>query len=192
MTDDRPSETQQELFDQFSPAPKRLERFPTLAKTQKPILISTTLEQLLMVSILLILLLCGVFFLGVLRGKSLRPDTATPVVYRPQPTQVTNIPASRAAVVAAPAPAVVPQAVSKTPATSAEKPYTIQLVTYRKREYAEAELSNVRKMGFSGYVVQKGEYFLVYAGQYASKEEAKRDMSAFQAKYKDSFLTRRA
>ena len=190
MTDNTPSETQQELFQQFSSVPKRPERFPTLAKTQKPILISTTLEQLLMVSIVFILLLCGVFFLGVLRGKSLRQGMAAAPVYRSEPpaaavrTLKPNVAALLPGPVSAPAPAA--------PAVSADKPYTIQLVTYRKREYAEAELNTVRKMGFSGFIVQKGEYFLVYAGQYASKEEAKKDLGVFHTKYKDSFLTRRA
>lgn len=193
MTDERPSETQQELFTQFSPAPKRPERFPTLAKTQKPILISTTLEQLLMAGILCILVLCGVFFLGVLRGKSLRPMAAIVTVERPAAPRV---PAGFVQAPAAPLPAPVKAAQAQAPSAPAAsapsaKPYTIQLVTYRKREYAETELSAVKKMGFSGYVVQKGEYFLVYVGQYASKDEAKRDLSAFQAKYKDSFLTRR-
>ena len=188
MTDDRISETQQELFDQFSSAPKRPERFPALAKTQKPILISTTLEQLLMVSILLILLLCGVFFLGVLRGKSLRQDVVPSSVERPAPSRIVSVQAPRPAATVAPVPAVPP--VVSPAAVSSEKPYTIQLVTYRKREYAETELSTVRKMGFSGAIVQKGDYFLVYAGQYASKEEAKRDLLAFHPKYKDSFLTR--
>ena len=187
MTDDKsPSETQQELFTQFSSAPKRAERFPALAKTQKPILISTTLEQLLMVSIIFILLLCGVFFLGVLRGKSLRQGLSSPkaVVSVLAPRSVAAAPSAPVSSAAPTAPAV--------PVASTDKPYTIQIVTYRKKEYAEAELNTVRKMGFSGFIVQKGEYFLVYAGQYASKEEAKRDLSAFHAKYKDSFLTRRA
>ena len=190
MTDDKISETQQELFDQFSSAPKRPERFPALAKTQKPILISTTLEQLLMVSILFILLLCGVFFLGVLRGKSLRPSAVLSPAERTAPPRTAAAPTARPVAVAAPVFAAPPAPAA--PAVSPEKPYTIQLVTYRKREYAEAELNAVRKMGFSGYLVQKGEYFLVCVGQYASKDGAKKDLNAFHPKYKDSFLTRRA
>ena len=188
MTDERSQETQQELFQQFSSAPKRPERFPTLAKTQKPILISTTLEQLLMVTIVFILLLCGVFFLGVLRGKSLRQPSAAASFVRPETPKPANIPAPKAA---APVPVQLPPAAAPVSVSGAAKPYTIQLVTYRKKEYADAELGAIRKMGFTGFVVQRGEYFQVYSGQYASKEEAKRDLGSFQGKYKDSFLTRR-
>src|SRR6185436_9440850 len=81
---DKSRETQSELFEEFSSAPKKPERFPSIAKTHKPILVSTTLEQLLMASIVGILVLCGVFFLGVLRGKSLRPAASLPsAVVRP-------------------------------------------------------------------------------------------------------------
>jgi hypothetical protein len=71
MNEPKPKETQQELFEQFSDAPKQPERFPQIARTHKPMLVSTNTEQLLMAGILLILVLCGVFFLGVMRGKAL-------------------------------------------------------------------------------------------------------------------------
>ncbi len=181
MTDDKSQETQHELFQEFSSTPKRLDRFPTLAKTQKPILISTTLEQMLMIGIVFILVLCGVFFLGVLRGKSLKQVTLSPsqpVARRsaplPQPLLAKGVPT-------VPPPTVVP-----------ETPYTIQLVTHRKKEFAETEMNALQKKGFSSSIIPSGEYFQVCAGQYASKEEARKDLVFFQSKYKDSFLRRRA
>ncbi len=187
MAEDKSQETQQELFQEFSSSPKRPERFPSLTKTQKPILISTTLEQMLMVGIVLILILCGVFFLGVVRGKSLKPARMSP----PNPV-IARQP------VAQPAPVVVLNSPKKTTVqtalvvTSVEKPYTIQLVTHRKKEYAQAEVNAVQKKGFTSFIVPSGEYFQVCAGQYASKEEARKDLAFFQSKYKDSFLRRRA
>lgn len=181
MTDDKSQEAQQELFQQFSSVPNRAERFPALAKSQKPLLINTTLEQILLAGILLILLLCGIFFLGVLRGKSLKPFTAST-----QPRMVSpgnTPPVQRPMVSAAP---------TTTLAALPGKPYTIQLVTYRKKEYADTEVNAVRKMGFASFMLQKGDYFQVYAGQYGSRDEAKKDLALFQSKYKDSFLTRRA
>ncbi len=182
MTDDKSQETQQELFQEFSSTPKHSERFPTLAKAQKPILISTTIEQILMVSIVLILTLCGVFFLGLLRGKSLRPS-AVPVVAairRVQPTKVSVVPVQKPSI---------PTGVS---IPAVQKPYTIQLVTHRKKEYAETEANAVQKLGITSFIIPSGEYFQVCAGQYASKEEAKKDLAFFQSKYKDCFLRRRA
>ena len=122
-----------------------------------------------------------------LRGKSLGQNVTALPTEHSAPLRTTNAPPLRRAPILTPV-STPPIAVATIVPT--EKPYTVQLVTYRKREYAEAELNTVRKMGFSGYVVQKGEYFLVYAGQYASKEEAKKDLNVFHPKYKDSFLTR--
>lgn len=74
-------ETQQELFPGFSGELGKPERFPSLQKTQKPIFFSTSIEQIVFLSILFIILFCFVFFLGVLRGKSIqRRGLPTPVM----------------------------------------------------------------------------------------------------------------
>ena len=181
--DDKQKETQHELFEEFSPAPKKAERFPSIAKAHKPILFSTTLEQLLMISIVLILGLCGVFFLGVLRGKALRE----PALPRPA--------AATARAVVSPTPSAMSPAVGvpgvTPPSPAAEKPYTIQLVTHRKKEFAEAEMAAVRKMGYVSFIISSGEYFQVCAGQYATKDAAKRDLALFLTRYKDCFLRHR-
>ena len=186
--DDKQKETQHELFEEFSPAPKKAERFPSIAKTHKPILLSTTLEQLLMVSIMFILGLCGVFFLGVLRGKDL-------VVRLPQAPAVSAPPPAAGRVSAPPAPSAQPSTVGIPGVThltpAAEKPYTIQLVTHRKKEFAEAEMAVVRRMGYVSFIIPSGEYFQVCAGQYATKEAAKKDLTVFLTRYKDCFLRHR-
>ena len=64
MTEIKSPENQQELFAEFSQEPRRLQRFPSLAKSHNPILISTTLEQILLVGIVLVLTLCLAFFWG--------------------------------------------------------------------------------------------------------------------------------
>lgn len=185
--DDKTHETQQELFEEFSPAPKRgPERFPSIARSHKPILISTTLEQILMTVIVAILILCGVFFLGVLRGKAIQPAQPRAAVRRiPQPVRP---------VVSAPirmSPPLPARPMATPEASTAQKPYTIQLVTHRKKEYAENEAATVRRMGYPSEVVADGEYYLVRAGQYASKAEAKKDLAFFSSKYKDCYLRRR-
>src|SRR5690242_4924123 len=98
MTDPKPQEMQSELFTEFSNETKKPERFPGVVKTHKPILISTTVEHLILVGIGLILLCCFIFFLGVIRGKSIGGPAAPADPYAQQ--------VPRAA-----APAPVPQAV---------------------------------------------------------------------------------
>ena len=187
-----PKETQQELFGEFSATPRKPERFPLISRTQKPILFSTNTEQLLMAGILFILALCGVFFLGVIRGKALlgQPITEAP---RQEPQAVYQ------KTVTVPAPVTVPTPVLKTisqpPAPSAGniavKPYTLGLVTHRKKEMAEAEMTALRARGYYSFIKADRDYFQVCVGQYASKDEAKKDLALFSAKYKDCYLRRR-
>ena len=211
MSDPKPQEIQQELFREFSKESRRTERIPPLAHAQKPILFSTTLEHLLLGGILFILVLCLVFFLGVLRGKSLTtvflPSAARPaatVSYLPQKTQTTTTPritatTPPAAVSLAPArpgantTASVPSPSSVTAASrnSAAKPYTIQLVTHKKKETAENEAAALKRSGYYSFIMTSGEYYLVCVGQYASKEEAKKDLHNFSGKFSDCFLRRR-
>lgn len=188
-------ETQQELFGEFSATPKKPDRFALISRTQKPILFSTNTEQLLMFGILFILMLCGVFFLGVMRGKALlgQPVTEAPIAsttispkrwpvlaVTPDVHPVSPIP--RVSVVKTPS--IAPQEVP-------QKPYTLQLVTHRKKELAESEMNGLRAQGLYSFIIPSGEYFQVCAGQYGSKEEAKKDVVRFSGKYKDCFPRRR-
>lgn len=195
MAEIQPQETQQELFD-FSGVPRRVERLPSIQKTHKPILISTSLEQLLFAAILAILAGCLVFFLGVLRGKSIAGPIAraveSPVVPAPRP-----VPATAAVPATVETPAVRAQVaaprneVMSSTARDASKPYTIQLVTYKKGDLAEKEVAALRRSGYYASVIRKGEYYAVCVGQYSGMEEAKKDLKFFGVKYKDRFLRRR-
>lgn len=71
------------------------------------------------------------------------------------------------------------------------KPYTIQLVTYKKKEIAENETALLRRQGFFSAIIPSGEYYQVCVGQYADKAEAARDLKTFSARYRDCYLRRR-
>jgi septal ring-binding cell division protein DamX len=199
MTEVKSTESQQELFTQFSQEPRRHQRFPSLAKSHKPILLTVTLEQILLASILLTLVLCFVFFLGILRGKSTR--VASPAVYTAPVVTVSRSIATQAqgtaplkTLAAQPAPMLPAAAGVGRPKVTVDdpaKPYSIQLVTYKKKDYADKEVGSLKRLGFFSTVIQRGEYFEVRAGQYATAEEAKKDLAYFSSKYKGCFLCRR-
>ena len=207
MDESKIRETQQELFEEFSSSPKKPERLQRLSRAQKPILFSTNTEQLLMAGILFILALCGVFFLGVMRGKALSGPLMATREAVSEPLSVSDLPApvTGARPPAPKAPVVVPAAKATAPAIpvrtmpskakilleASTKPYTIQIVTHRKKELAEQEMNGLRAQNIYSFIIPSGEYFQVCAGQYASKEEAKKDLARFQAKFKDCFLRRR-
>lgn len=180
MTEIKQEEIQQELFGEFGSAgPKQKPRFPSLHKTQKPVLISTSIEQLLLTGILLILAACAVFFLGILRGKSLGSvvQVAPPsgVAARPVPVE------GRKPSVQAP----------REPIRDLGKPYTMQLVTFKRQDLAEREVAELKKRGFYAFIIPSGDYYQVCAGQYVSKEDANRNLKLFSGRYKDCFIRRR-
>lgn len=204
MNDTLTKERQQELFEEFSPSsPKRVERIPALAKSNKPILITTTTEQILLASILGILVLCSIFFIGVLRGKSLQTsvmqDPVSPqrLVAPVKPTTsaraVMVAPASPAQAIAAANRVSLPASVAASPleAPYSTKPYTIQLVTHRGRQMAETEVMNLRKAGNVSFIIPSGEYYQVCVGQFSSKDEAKKQLKSLSGRFKDSFIRRR-
>jgi septal ring-binding cell division protein DamX len=190
MTEFKAEETQQELFQEFSGQMQpRRERFPSLAKSQKPILVSTSLEQIILAVIVVILTGCFVFFLGVIRGKGFTASPAKETAAAPRTAMA--VPVQKTVVTVQP-PAVSPQA-APMPAADIKKPYTIQVVTYKKREPAEQEAAMLRRKGFYAVVIPGQGYFPVCAGQYENKESAQKDLNFFRSRYKTNcFLRRRS
>ena len=191
-----PPELQPELFTEFSREPKKPERLPQITRTQKPIFLSTTVEQIILISILLILAGCLIFFLGVLRGKALGVQKKTAserVAVQTEPAPVPHRAAPPAASVQpTPVPAV--KAVEKPPLNAdIARPYTIQLVTYKKKDLADKEVAGLQKAGFYSFLIPSGSYYQVCVGQYQNKDDAKKDIKILGSKYKykDSFLRRR-
>ncbi len=201
MSDTLIKEKQQELFEEFSPSTaKRVERIPVLAKSNNPILITTTTEQLLLVGIVGILVLCSIFFLGVLRGKALRSgimgESVSVVSRAPLSAAVVAPPVSatpstpRSVTVSSGAPRTVTQPTALS-VPVASKPYTIQLVTHRGKVMAENEVLGLQKAGHISFIIPSGEYYQVCVGQYFSKEDAKNHLRLFTGRFKDSFVRRR-
>lgn len=180
MTELKPPETQKEFFQEFAKESKKLERFPSIPKAQKPILLSTSVEQLILTGIVSILALCFAFFLGVLKERA--KEAAPRVIVRPV-SQVTSE-AKRQAMTAVP--------VSEPARVEfLDKPYTIQLVTYKNRDLANKEATGLRRKGYFAVIIPSGDYFQVCAGLYKTSDGAKRDLRLFAAAYKDCFLRRR-
>ena len=150
------------------------------------------MEQIILVSIALILLWCFIFFLGILRGKSLGSELAGSVIERriaqgvPKRTVVAPEP------LALNQPARPASFISKAQETANPgKPYTIQIATYKKRDLAEKEVVTLRHSGYYSTLIFSGGYYQVCVGQYATKEEAKKDLKILSARYKGPYLRRR-
>ncbi len=190
MTDIKSSETQQDFFN-FSKPGKGPEIPSYNPGFQKPILVTTSLEQIILAGILLILAACFVFFLGVLRGKAISgkavefPGVSSAV----RPTAAAGV-SPAAPVSIRPAVAVNNSSAAVLPQETG-KPYTIQLATYKRRDWAETEAATLRRSGYVSLIVPNGDFFEVRVGQYANKEEAKKDLKFFASRYSGCYLRRR-
>ncbi len=193
MNEKQRPENQSELFPILSGEPRPPDPIPMITKTQKPIFFSTTLEQLLLAGIVLILLLCFVFFLGVLRGRSM----GSTILLKPVAALAPGAPLA-APILAAPGRLPTPRTVTTKKESSfvvvnesLVKPYTIQVLTTKKKDYAEEEASSLRKKGANAWAAKSGDFYVVCAGSYANKEGAKKDLLYFRANYKSAYLRRR-
>ncbi len=182
-------ETQQEFFVEFAKETKKPERFTSISRTQKPIFLSVSVEQALLAGILAILICCLMFFLGIVRGKALippEPASVAAVQNIQKPSAVLS-----AAAVEVPRPELKPPPNKISFKPDPTKPYTIQLVTYKKKDLAEKEVNALKKSGFYSFIIPSGDYYQVCVGQYISKENAGKDLKTVGVKYKDCFLRRR-
>lgn len=190
---------QQELFDEFVVVKKTRGRFfGVLNKFNKPIFpqhrlnLSLSYEALIIILIGAVLVASIIFSLGVERGRSLNTgDVELPAPIQP----VVAVPAQVTPVVAEapkPAPKPAPKAAEapKSPA-AADKPYTIQVASYKARGLADKEIPKIKAMGYSADVVKKGDYFVLSAGPFATADAAKQAVAAIGKKYKGCIIRKR-
>jgi len=177
---------QQELFDEFVVVKKTRGRFfGVLNKFNKPIFpqrrlsLSLSYEALIIILIGVVLMASIIFSLGVERGRSLNSNDVEllapiqPVVAVPAPAaSVTVQPKGNAA-----------------PVT--DKPYTIQVASYRTRDLAEKEISRIKATGYSADIIKKGDYFILCVGSFATKDASKQTLAAMEKRYKGCLIRKR-
>ena len=212
---------QQELFDEFVVVKKTRGRFfGVLNKFNKPsfpqyrFTLSLHYEMLFIILIGVALVAAIIFSLGVERGRSLNgPEVEAPIPVQPvvaaPPVEPVIPPVTEApkplpkAPQAAKTVAVKPAEVTKKPVVNAavqpkanaspaaDKPFTVQVASYKVRGLAEKELLQVKTMGYSADIIKKGDYFILCAGSFATKDAAKQTLAALGKKYKGCLIRKR-
>ncbi len=197
---------QQELFDEFVVVKKTRGRFfGVLNKFNKPIFpqhrlnLSLSYEALIIILIGAVLVASIIFSLGVERGRSLNssdvelPAPIQPVVAAPAPAEpIAPIVAEAPKPTPKPAPKPTPKPaeITKSPA-AADKPYTIQVASYKVRSLADKEISKIKAMGYSSDIIKKGDYFILCVGSFATRDAAKQTLSAMEKRYKGCMIRKR-
>jgi cell division septation protein DedD len=185
---------QQELFREFEAQKrKRKKKFPEGILPKNYVLFNVSYEQVIFITIAVIMLMALIFSLGVERGKQLSrapmkrerikvvktapAEKAEPVTVKEEPQPET-------------APAEKPKAAAeeKTPGA---KNYTVQLVAFRSKRLAQKELIKLGKKGYKPFIIVGGGYYQICVGEYENKPEAKEDHAELKKYYKESFIRQR-
>ncbi len=68
--------------------------------------------------------------------------------------------------------------------------YTIQVAAYKDRKNAQREAEVLRKSGLEVKLLVKGNYSVLYAGNFANREKAQMAMGKLEKKYKGCIIRR--
>ncbi len=205
------AQKQQELFDEFVIREKRKGKLFGAFKFKKPIFpqhrltLAFSYETLIITLIGVVLAASVLFSLGVERGRSLEYSSGVSPAGAVGPMTETTLNEIKIAPVTD---TVVEQSVEvqkqvevkpdskeaikkAIPPTPAEKPFTIQVASYKTRHHAEKELSRLKTKGYSSEILKKGDYFILCIGSYAKKELANQALPYWERQYKGCIVRKR-
>lgn len=164
------------------------------------------LDTLVLLMVVVVLLLTLVFSLGVERGRRIVANTNN-AGDEAGTADTGNFTAMAADRNLAAAPAEVKEEKSasveqkiieeKPPAAASQrlnqqqdKRYIIQVATYVKEAIALAEAEQLKKQGYAVSVSKKGNFIVLFIGEFTDREQAQKNMQVLRNKYKDCFIRR--
>ena len=176
---------QKELFEEFDKPKKRnmAEKKSILPKSYT--MINITYEQIVFISIAILMLMVLVFSLGVERGKHIKAPEVKII-----PESSFEIAEIEPVKKSEPIP-VAPMPVAVEAAPMESRPYTIQVIAYRSKKLAQEELVKLSKKGFDPFIIVGGGYYQICANEYATHDKAKKDFKQMKRTYKDCFIRKR-
>jgi cell division septation protein DedD len=155
-------------------------------------------ERAILLAIGFIIIAVVAFALGVEQGRRLASASA-PLGFdaaskQPQPESKAPVPSFRQ--VAPVVPKAVPFAPKKeqpvvlAKGLSPRQGYTIQIASFKSRDFAQQEASALRRLGFNPTVLASGSYVVLCVGNFSDKESAKSVLADLSKKYQGCFLRR--
>ena len=195
MKKDR-GEYQPELFEGLSTGRKRT-GFMSKIAAKRPFFVSLSFENIVFISIAMIMSIVISFSIGVERGKKLFVETPEEAADQAEETLAVGlseheergieIEASKddkEFVIEQGPKTVLSQ---RSIVTEDIKPYTIQLVAYRKAESAERESKKLKEGGFDPFIIKEGSMIQVCAGRYSDARSAGADLKELKKTYRDCY-----
>ncbi|MBN2097254.1 MAG: SPOR domain-containing protein [Candidatus Omnitrophica bacterium] len=165
-------EQQAELFQELSDQPQKSKRAKfNLTK----IALILSYENIIILSIGLVMVLIVCYSLGVERGKYLVQAKSEDLELRPT-EQTEQVQETQSA------PTVKPDLPKQ------GKKIKIQVATFRSDKYAEIAKKRLEHSGFQPFVVTRGTFREVCVGGYSDKQEAKQALKELRKMYADCFI----
>ncbi|NQT22621.1 MAG: SPOR domain-containing protein [Candidatus Omnitrophica bacterium] len=176
------SEYQGELFKEFTRKESSLKKLSQkMLPKRRPHILQVPIEQVISAAILVIVGLIVCFALGVEKGKreviSVLKNERIKAI-----ETIETIRASQTEVVET------EESVIVQPAVKEEKPYTIQLISYKGKRAAEEKAAKLKTEGIEAFLIYNDKWYQVCSGSYANKEEAEKDLKKLSKKHKGCFL----
>jgi len=69
-----------------------------------------------------------------------------------------------------------------------EKPYTIQVISFKVERRAEAKVKALEKLGYEAMIIPSGAWYQVCVGSYLSEKEAEEDLGRLKTRYRDCYV----
>jgi len=172
--------------------------------------LTLSLENIIIVAIILIMAVLFSFSLGVEKGKKIvtNPNGSPHQNNAPSGPEFTgreNKPSNRIKSLQLEHNQVIVEQVSAKPVPGKTVPvlkmplevkgvvknaYTVQVASYKQEKYAQKEAMNLKKTGHEIFVLPKGSHSIVCVGKFSSQTEANNAVSRLRSKYKDCLVRR--
>ena len=189
-TEGHMKETQGELFREFrTTSSKKSDYSPgrDIAFGKKSVF-QLSYENIVLLFIVFIMLLVIFFSLGVEKGKKIiRVDTAEKgIPFAMQAPQAEEAEGFKTPILKTLESETLLEAISEDLEiidASDNRPYTIQVVAYKKENAAKKELDRLKREGHEEFVIPSNDWFQVCAGRYSNREASKKDLNTLKDKY---------
>ena len=163
--------------------------------------LTLSIENIVISTIFILMAIVFSFSAGVEKGKKITITTPGKVIPYETTTMVNAKPSQKPLVTTNAAKTVIPNTVNedvtKEKSLDAplkqeilDSPFTIQVASFAKDEYAQKEAMALKKKGYEISVILKGKYSIVCVGKFSRKDEATVILSRLKKTYKDCMIRR--
>jgi len=183
-------EYQDEFFGEFKEEKGKIKKITDkITQGHKKLYLNLPAENIVFAVIIIIMAVVIAFALGVERGKRLakaKVDSRT--AYEEASAREDKVRMTPVEIAAEEIKESKEEKATLLKAQEKSKPYTIQLISYKKEQRAVYEKDRLLKSNVTAFIVPSGDWYQVCAGGYENIKEAKRALENFTKKYKGCFI----